>query len=239
MISEKETVELIKKEIKSYIEKKRLYTGIKLETNHDLQINEKTVNEIMDSPQPSESFGQEIEKLYKEESNEVLDYFYRKMRKTMITEETKNIWEKYDNQFRKNFTWRTFCHLPFEYYRNEYYNCSIIVDTGYSGKELRLLCKIPLGNLLGMADIWKSRRKNNYYKFYIKVNKNTKCRFCDKQYSFSSKFKFRLEEEIKIPMDKIIKVKVEKTGKYIPDKEKSLDDKAYTEAKVKFFYKYY
>ena len=239
MMNEKEMVKSIKEEIRSYIEKKKLYIGIKLEANDDLQIDEKAVNEIMESPKPSESFWQKVEELYKEKSNEVLNYFYRKMRETLITEETKNIWEKYDNQLRKSFTWRTYCHLPLEHYRNEYYNCSIIVDIGYSSKALRLLCKIPLGNLLGIADVRKIKEKDNYYNFYIKVNKNTKCRFCDKQYSFSSKFKFRLEEEIKIPMDKIIKVKVEKTGKYIPDKEKNLDDKAYTEAKVKFFYKYY
>ena len=229
-----ETVKLIKKKIDSYIENKRLYNGIKLEANYDFHLDEKAVNEMLNNPSPIGSFDREIEKLYEKESKEVLNYVYQRMRKTIVTKETKKVWKMYDDDFWESFNRFAFCYPPFEHYENQYYNCSIIIDTGYSGKAFRLLCRIALGDLLGMADIWKTRGKTS---FYIQVSKNTKCGFFDKQNSFGSKFKFRLEKDIQIPMDKIIKVQVEKTGECMPDNVNSFDDKAYTEAHVKFFFR--
>ena len=45
-MNEKETVRLIEKEKDSYIEKKKLYSGIKLKADYDSQLDEKTVNEM-------------------------------------------------------------------------------------------------------------------------------------------------------------------------------------------------
>lgn len=233
-MNEKETVRLIEKEIDSYIEKKKLYSGIKLKADYDSQLDEKTVNEMLNSPNPDESFDRKVEKLYEKESIEMLDYVYQKMRETIVTEETREIWEVYDNHFRKSFNRFAFCWPPFEHYENQYYNCSIIVDTGYSGKAFRLLCRIALGDLLGMADIWETRGKTS---FYIQVSKNTKCGFFDNQNDFGSKFKFRLEKGIQIPMDKIFKIQIEKADECTPEDVYGFDDKAYTEADVKFFFR--
>ena len=320
-MTEKETVEFIKKEIENYIERKGLNEGINLKADYDSRLDEKTVRKVLDDKDPETSFGIEVDSLYENEGDDRLEELYREMRESLVTEETKDVWKMYDDDFWDLFNDKVVYYPPFEHYESEYYNCSIMIDTGdfnydfsvnrflgdesemkayldggfrkeydkasglwlaetqgYSkihtvkemlkrrtellgkdskenykkndflitlGREalntttirnvLTFLCSMSLTDLLGMEDTWKNEKRND--SFFVQVHKDTRCGFFDPCEGSGGGFNIRLEKGIQIPMDKIFKVQIEKADKHTPGDVYGFDDKAYTEAHAKFFFK--